>query len=124
MKEANRRQQDVFEMGCLRNMVGVSSLDRVRNEEVRRRAGVERKLSEKVDQRVLGWYGHVVRMCEVRLTQSVCRAEAGRVRLRGRPEKKWMDGVVSALGVRGLSLEQRRESASDRREWRGIVMDR
>ena len=59
MKEADRRRLDVFEMRCLRSMVGVSRLDRVRNEEVRRRAGVERKLSEKVDQRVLGWYGYV-----------------------------------------------------------------
>ena len=90
---------------------------------MRRRAGVERKLSEKVDQRVLGWYGHMVRMREERLTKRVWKAEASGARLRGRPEKRWMDGVVRALGVRGLSLEQGRESASDRREWRVIVMD-
>ena len=105
-------------------MVGVSRLDRLRNEEVRRRAGVERKLSERVDQRVLGWYGHMVRMNDERLTKRVWKAEASGVRMRGRPEKRWMDGVVRALGVRGLSLEQGRESASDRREWRVIVMDR
>ena len=123
MKEADRRRLDVFEMRCLRSMVGVSRLDRLRNEEVRRRAGVERKMSEKVDQRVLGWYGHMVRMREERLTKRVWKAEASGARLRGRPEKRWMDGVVRALGVRGLSLEQGRESASDRREWRVIVMD-
>ena len=71
MKEADRRRLDVFEMRCLRSMVGVSRLDRLRNEEVRRQAGVKRKLSEKVDQRVLGWYGHMVRMCEEHLTKRV-----------------------------------------------------
>ena len=33
-------------------------MDRVRNEEVHRRAGIERELASKVDQRVLKWFGH------------------------------------------------------------------
>ena len=32
---------NVLEMKCLRSSVGVSRMDRVRNEEVRRRAGIE-----------------------------------------------------------------------------------
>ncbi len=120
-KEADRRRLDVFEMRCLRSMVGVTRLDRVRNEEVRRRAGVVRKMSERVDQRVLGWYGHMVRMNEERLTNRVWKAEVRGARLRGRPERGWMEGVGRALGVRGLSLEQGRENARDRREWRAIV---
>ena len=34
-------------------------MDRVRNEEVRRRAVIERELSIRADQRVLRWFGHV-----------------------------------------------------------------
>ena len=68
-------------------MVGVTRLDRVRNEEVRRRTGMERKLSERVDQRVLSWYGHVVRMDEERLTERVWKAEVSGVNLRGRPRR-------------------------------------
>ena len=37
-------------------------MDRVMNEEVRRRAGIERELASRADQRVLRWYGHVERM--------------------------------------------------------------
>ena len=37
-------------------------MDRVRNEEVRMRAGIERELSSRADPRVLRWYGHVERM--------------------------------------------------------------
>ena len=36
-------------------------MDRVRNEEVRRRAGIEKELASRADQRVLRWFGHVHR---------------------------------------------------------------
>ena len=52
MRRAGRRKVNVLEMKCLRNLVGVSRMDRVRNEEVRRRAGIERKLASRVDQRI------------------------------------------------------------------------
>ena len=34
-------------------------MDGVRNEEVRRRAIIERELTSRADQRVLRWFGHV-----------------------------------------------------------------
>ena len=48
MRSAERRKVNVLEMKCSRNLVGVSQMDRVRNE-VRRRAGIERKLAIRVD---------------------------------------------------------------------------
>ena len=53
MRSAERRKVNVLEMKCLRTLVVVSRLDRVRNEEVRRRAEIERELSSRADQRVL-----------------------------------------------------------------------
>ena len=41
MRNAERRKVNVLEIKCLRTLVGVSRMDRVRNEEVRRRAGIE-----------------------------------------------------------------------------------
>ena len=41
MRSAERRKVNVLEMKCLRSLVGVSRMDRVRNEEVRRTAGIE-----------------------------------------------------------------------------------
>ena len=58
---------NVLEMKCLRSLVGVSRMDRVRNEEVRRIAGIERELASRVDHRVLRWFGHVERMDEYRM---------------------------------------------------------
>ncbi len=74
VRESERNRLDVFEMRCLKSMVGVTRMDRVRNEKVRRQAGIVRKMSERVDQRV-SWYGHVVRMGEERLTKRVWNAE-------------------------------------------------
>ena len=43
MRSAERAQVNVLEMECLRSLVGVKRMDRVRNEEVRRRDGIERE---------------------------------------------------------------------------------
>ena len=42
MRRAERRKVNILEMNCLRSLVGMWQMDRVRNEEVRRRAGIER----------------------------------------------------------------------------------
>ena len=46
MRSAERRKVNVIDMKCLRSLVEVSRLDRVRNKEVSRRAGLERELAE------------------------------------------------------------------------------
>ena len=54
-RSAERRKVNILEMKCLRSLFGVSRIDRVRNEEVRMRAGIERELVSRADQRVLKW---------------------------------------------------------------------
>ena len=67
MRSAEIRKVNVLEMKRLRSLVGVSRMDRVRNEEVRWRAGIERELASRAVQRVLRWFGHVERMDEYRI---------------------------------------------------------
>ena len=50
-------------------------MDRVRNKEVRMRAGIERELASRADQRVFRWFGHVERMEEFHLARRVLMAE-------------------------------------------------
>ena len=80
-------------------------MDRVRNEEVHRRAGMERELASRADQRVLRWFGHVERIYEDRMARRVLMAEVSGGRVRGRPRLGWMDGVNLALGNRGMTVE-------------------
>ena len=43
---------NVLDKRCLRGLVGVSRMDRIRNEEVRRRAGIEMELASRADQSI------------------------------------------------------------------------
>ena len=80
-------------------------MDRVRNEEVRRRAGIERELASRADQRVLRWFGHLERMDEYRIAKMGLIAEVSGRWVRGRPRLGWMDGVKVAVGNRGMTVE-------------------
>ena len=84
-------------------------MDRVRNEGVRRRAGIERELASRVDQRVLRWFGHVERMDDYSMARRVLMADVSGGRVRGRPRLFWMDGVKMALGNRGITVEAARQ---------------
>ena len=64
------------------------------------RAGIERELASRADQRVLRWFGHVERMDDYRMARKVLMAEVSGGRVRGKPRLGWMDGVNVALGNR------------------------
>ena len=83
-------------MKCLRSLVLVSRMDRVGNEEVRRKAGIERELASRTDQRVLRWFE---RMDEYLMARKVLMSEVSGGQVRGRPRLGWMDGVKVARGM-------------------------
>ena len=94
---------------------GASRMDKVRNEDVRRKAAIERELASRADQRVLRWFGHVERMDKYRMARRVLMAEVSVGRERGRPRLGWMDGVKVALGNRGMTMEAARQCTKDRK---------
>ena len=75
MRSAERIKVNVIEMKCLRSWVGVSGMDRVMNEEVHRRSGIERELAIRVDQKVLRWFEHVEGMGKYSMAERVLMAE-------------------------------------------------
>ena len=75
-------------------------MDRVRNEEVHGRAGIERELASRADQRELRWFWLLERMDEYRMARRMLMAEVSGGRIRSRPRLCWMDGVKVALGNR------------------------
>ena len=96
-------------------------MDRVRNEEVRRRAGIEMELASRADHRILRCFGHVERMDDYRMARRVLMAEVSAGRVRGRLRLGWMDGVKVALINRVMAVEAARQCAKDRKEWRALV---
>ena len=67
MRSANREKVNVLEMKCLRSVVVVTRMDRVRNKEVHRRAIIERKLARRADKRWLKWFIYMQKMDENRI---------------------------------------------------------
>ena len=92
-------------------------MDRVRNEEGRRRAGIERELASRADQRVLRLCGHVERMDEYRMARRVLMAQVSGGRVRGRPRLGWMNGVKVTLGNRGMTVEAARNIGKSGEPW-------
>ena len=87
----------------------------VRNEEVRRRAGVERELASRADQRVLRWFGLVERMDEYHMARRVFgRSQWG---TGTRETKVCMDGVKVALGNRGMTVDAARKIGKSGEPW-------
>ena len=85
MRSAERRKVNVLEMKCLRCFFGVSRMNRVRNEEVGRRAGIEMELASRADQRVWRCFGHLERMVEYRMARKVLTAKVSGGLVRSTP---------------------------------------
>ena len=89
---------------------------------MRRRAGIERELASRADQRVLRWFSHVMeRMDDYCMARSVLMAEVNGGRVRDRPRLGWMDSLKVALGNRGTMVEVARQCAKDMKEWRALI---
>ena len=99
--KAQESKMEVAEMRMLRFSLGLTRLDQVRNETVRNRLNVG-KLSDKLRESRLRWYGHVQRREEAYVGKRVMSLTVGR-RRRGRPRRRWKECIAEdsrAAGVR------------------------
>ena len=61
LRAEDNRELLVFEMRCLRSILGVTRLDRLRNDDIRERLGIRSNILDTIKERRLRWFGHVVR---------------------------------------------------------------
>ena len=86
--------------------MGITRWDRIRNVDIPKRAGIEETFAEKVDRRVLRWFGHVERMDEGRWPRKVKAAKVEGRQGRGRSRFGWLDGVKRALAIREVGSQE------------------
>ncbi len=79
----------------------MTRMDRLRNEEVRRRTNVTKELAGRVDMQVLRWFGRMERMEDGHMTTRVMEAGVNGRGARGRPRYGWRDGEKRAARDRG-----------------------
>ncbi|EYC33031.1 hypothetical protein Y032_0002g568 [Ancylostoma ceylanicum] len=97
-KEIERRL-GVMKARMLRWVSGITRLDHIRNEDIRKRYGVA-PIQEKMGEQRLRWLGHVLRASEQSVEKIAYEFEVSGKRPRGRPKQRWIAGM-SGLSVSG-----------------------
>ena len=115
VKKAHERKMEVAEMKMLLWICGVTSLDKIRNEQIRGSTKVG-EISKKVQERRMRWYGHVMRRDEEYVGKRVMGIEVQGSRRRGRPKKRCADCVKDDLRDKGRSGKK----VYDRAAWRRL----
>ena len=116
-----RNTLDVFHRRCIRKILGLSWQNRVTNEELMRRSGMQ-ALSEIVQTRRLRLAGHVLRLPDVRPARVAMTwiPESG-WRTSGRPQMTWRTSFKEDLHRMNLTWYGARRAANDRQRWRNLV---
>ena len=76
-------------------MCGVVRIDRITNEEVERRMGVQNKMPGGLEKCALRWLRHVEGMDDVRMAKRSYDSGVHGRRDKGRTTRIWMDGVIN-----------------------------
>ena len=70
-KERERSRIKAVQMDNLRGLLGIRRMDRVPNAQIRELCGVKKGLDERIDEGILQWSSHVVRMESDRIAKRV-----------------------------------------------------
>ncbi|KAK3536469.1 hypothetical protein QTP86_013796, partial [Hemibagrus guttatus] len=116
LRKRQEAELEVAELKMLRFSLGVTRLDRIRNEYIRGTAHVGR-LGDKVREARLRWFGHVQRRESEYIGRRMLDMELPGRRQRGRPKRRYMDGINEDMKLVGASVED----AEDRDRWREMI---
>ena len=119
LKESSKRRLRVFEMACLRTIInnnnnninnnnsiieGVTKWDNIRNTEIRSRLGCTYDIIHRIQQRRLRYFGHISRMANYRYPKIVMEGYVHGQRSKGRPKRRWIDGLKEDCALLNLTM--------------------
>ena len=113
-----RRKLDAVEMWFVRRMLRIQWTDKVTNEEVLKRAGLERGLMRSIEKRQLQVLGHILRAQG--LESDCLLARINGKRAKGRQRKKFMDCLLESFSGPHIVAELV-HLAQDRQKWRFMI---
>lgn len=121
LREDTKQRLRVFEMGCLRRILGITRRDRIRNTHVRGRLNLSTDIVQRVSERRLRFFGHIMRMPSHRLPLIAIQGQVQGKRSRGRPQKRWIDNIKEDVTTMGMPLVEATRLTQDREGWRSLV---
>ncbi|MCJ8736954.1 hypothetical protein PDJAM_G00018110 [Pangasius djambal] len=116
LRKRQESELEVAELKMLRFSLGVTRLDRIRNEYIRGTAHVG-CLGDKVREARLRWFGHVQRRESEYIVRRMLDMELPGRRQRGRPKRRYMEVINEYIKLVGASVED----AEDRDRWRVMI---
>ena len=121
LKVVDMQKLHVWEMRCLRSILGVNILNKIKNDKIRKELGMEESINDIIQKRRLKWFGHVCRRDAESMVQKAYKEDFTKRRPRGRPPKRWVDQIKADTGLPVLTAERR---ARDRIVWRSTKVMR
>jgi hypothetical protein len=114
-----------MEMKFLREIIGKTRRDRIRNDDIREQLKVE-DIKIDIEKNRLRWYGHVMRKADERIPKRMLEMKLRGRRPRGRPRTRWMDQVMRDVEKRGKKWTQVKQDREweDRDRWRFLCNSR
>ncbi|KAK3521139.1 hypothetical protein QTP86_033416 [Hemibagrus guttatus] len=104
LRKRQESELEGAELKMLRFSLGMTRLDRIKNEYIRGRAHVGR-LGDKVRETRLRWFGHVQRRESEYIDRRILDMELPGRRQRGRPKRRYMDGINEDMKLVGAIVE-------------------
>ena len=112
----------VFEMMCLRKIMGVTRLDKIRNDIIRQTLGLKHTIIELIILKQMKFFGHIQRMADYRYPKILLGAYTHGTRPKGRPPKRWADSMKTNCRTCNLgTLAEAGRMAKDRMLWSNIM---
>ena len=122
LKKVDESRLLTFEMTCLRKILRVTRLDKIRNTTIRESLGAQETVIDKITTKRLRYFGHINRMKPTRYPAIALNGNIHGQRPRGRPLKTWLDCVKVDIQSRKLkSITDAHRRSSDRRDWQTIL---
>jgi len=114
LTKAQEKRITTCEMRCLRRAAGKTRRDMIRNEEIREMVGAT-PVHTHIQRQRTKWFGHLVRMAPDQPAFRAYNLKSSDVRPRGRPRRRWIEGVADICKSHGLTVTEASHQALDRR---------
>lgn len=117
LKMADRRRIDALEMWCYRRLLRIPWTARRTNESILRQLGIQTRLSTKVSQQYLRYFGHIARRSDG-MEKLIIEGKIEGKRPRGRSPSRWIDQLKTLAGE---NMHEAVHHAQDRESWKQLV---
>ncbi len=112
---------DRYHRRMLRNAINIKWANKISNVNLYKKTQ-QKKWSETLKQRRLRWFGHAMRLPEETPAKMALKeSERTLKKLKGGQRTTWIKTITKDLSEEGYTLQQAKEIARERTEWRKVV---